>query len=186
MLLIIPLNVLFWGSLGWGFYSGDWGLVFKILGGIFAVVLVAGAIMGNSTGGASSTIKTNTSPISTSILIERPVGSAWNLITTKEKWASWWPSGISSITPGWTNGAIIHWDAGDESVLETVKRPYLLRIRGAQIELEIALAPSGKGTSITFKETPIGGSRWTDGGFSRLAPLDRCLQQLKSAAASLR
>lgn len=54
-----------------------------------------------------------------------------------------------------------------------------MRIDGGSVEMRITLAERGGSTSVALEEAPIRGSRWTDGGFSRLFPMQNALEQLK-------
>lgn len=139
-----------------------------------------------------ATIKSNFSPISSSIVINKPVAAVWGFLQKPGNWTIWWAA-MTGISPDWSTGATLVWAQGGSSTLIKFKPPkirlfgpaVLMVLAGPSIQMSISLDGINGGTLVKLEEKPIGGASWTDGGFSRLYPINSALEKLKSHVEQL-
>jgi hypothetical protein len=169
----------FWAIPIYGWLADDWGTAGYAFLAFLGACAVFGMLLGGGSGSGSSPIKSNTSPIATSITIARPASVVWDALLRAERWREWWPSGVIGVSPRWSKGATLTWEAGGTSTVSRFKPQREIYIDGGSVEMRITLVERGGSTSVELEEAPIRGSRWTDGGFSRLYPMSQALEGLK-------
>lgn len=115
-----------------------------------------------------------------SITINRSSEIIWNYFKTLENWRKWWGASISSVNPGWQNGAKLTWENGDKSDLPVVRDQSEIQISSTFMKSAYYLkSKSKKTTLVEYEFNPSGGASFSDGGRAQQAIVEKKLAVLK-------
>jgi len=115
-----------------------------------------------------------------SITINRASEVIWDYFKKLENWRKWWGASISSVNPGWQNGARLTWENGDKSDLPVVRDKQEIRISSRFMKTAFYLKPESKQTTLVeYEFNPSGGASFSDGGRAHQAEVEKKLAKLK-------
>jgi hypothetical protein len=115
-----------------------------------------------------------------SITIDRSSEVIWDYFKKLENWKKWWGASISSVDPGWQNGARLTWENGDKSDLTVVRDQQEIQISSMFMKTAYYLKPKSKQTTLVeYEFNPSGGASFSDGGRAHQATVENKLATLK-------
>lgn len=114
------------------------------------------------------------------IAINRSSEIIWDYFKKPENWKKWWGASISSVNPGWQNGAKITWENGNRSDLLIVKDQREMQISSMFMKTALSLRPKSEQTTLVeYEFNPSGGASFSDGGRAHQATVEKNLAKLK-------